>query len=289
MAYVDTSSPFSISRVTRLIRGKTSFIFGCILLCVFITIAIGGDAFAPNPPNQIDLLHRLGSPSLTYPLGTDHLGRCILSRLISGTALSLGTALATAGLILSLALPVGLVSALMGGWIDAILMRVADIFLAFPTLVFALAIIGYLGASLTSAVIGVALAWWPSLARLIRTLTLDAASKDYVLASRQCGQKPMSIVIRHIFPQILPPLLVVISLEMASLLLVLASLSFLGLGAQPPAAEWGAMLNEARPFFAERPGVVLAPGLVIILAVLSFNLVGEGIRFQLDKRKPYQW
>ncbi|GHB44395.1 nickel ABC transporter permease subunit NikC [Pseudovibrio japonicus] len=289
MAYVDTTSSLLISRGTKLIKGRTSFLLGGFFLSVFIVLAIGGEALAPNSPNQIDLLHRLSAPSLTYPLGTDHLGRCILSRLMVGTSLSLGTALATAGLILAIALPVGLLAALCKGWVDAVLMRVADIFLAFPMLVFALAIIGYLGASLTSAVVGVALAWWPSLARLVRTLTLDAASKQYVLASRQCGLKPLTIIRRHILPQILPPLLVVLSLEMAGLLLVLSSLSFLGLGAQPPAAEWGAMLNEARPFFAERPSVVLAPGLVITLAVLSFNLVGEGIRNQLDKRKPYQW
>ncbi|KZK90454.1 Nickel transport system permease protein NikC [Pseudovibrio sp. Ad46] len=289
MAYVNRAKSIPLSRATQLLRGRTTFLLGGLFLCFFITLALGGEAFAPNPPNQIDLLHRLSAPSLTYPLGTDHLGRCILSRLMAGTALSLGTALTTAGLILAIALPVGLLSALCKGWVDAVLMRIADIFLAFPMLVFALAIIGYLGASLTSAVIGVALAWWPSLARLVRTLTLEAASKEYVLASRQCGQKPLSIIGRHILPQILPPLLVVLSLEMAGLLLVLSSLSFLGLGAQPPAAEWGAMLNEARPFFAERPSVVLAPGIVIILAVLSFNLVGEGIRFQLDKRKPYRW
>lgn len=289
MAYIDTSPSLFISRATQHMKGRTTFLLGGMLLCFFVVLAVGGEALAPNPPNQIDLLHRLSAPSLTYPLGTDHLGRCILSRLMAGTALSLGTALTTAGLILAIALPVGLLSALCKGWVDSVLMRAADIFLAFPMLVFALAIIGYLGASLTSAVIGVALAWWPSLARLVRTLTLDAAAKEYVLASRQCGQKPLSIIGRHILPQILPPLLVVLSLEMAGLLLVLSSLSFLGLGAQPPAAEWGAMLNEARPFFAERPSVVLAPGIVIILAVLSFNLVGEGIRFQLDKRKPYRW
>ncbi|WP_120498619.1 ABC transporter permease [Kiloniella sp. EL199] len=271
-------------RATPLGLNTGIILIGCLLLIAFF-----GENLAPHDPNKMDLVRRLEGMSWTYPLGTDHLGRDVLSRLMSGTLLSLGSAVMTAVTILFIALPIGLISAMLGGWVNHLLMRITDIFLAFPMIIFSLVIIGFLGASLNSAIIGVALAWWPSLARLVHTLTTDALSKDFVLASRQCGIGPVKLVIRHILPQILPPLFVVMSLEMASILLVLSSLSFLGIGAQPPEAEWGAMLNEARPFFTERPGLLLAPGLLISLAVMGFNLLGEGIRHKLDNRSPFRW
>ena len=153
----------------------------------------------------------------------------------------------------------------------------------------ALAVIGFMGASLEASIIGVAAAWWPSNARLVRALVMSAGERDFVRAAYLAGASRTRVVLRHILPQILPPLAVIISLETASVLLALSSLSFLGIGAQPPTPEWGAMLNEARPFFAQAPHMLLVPGLAVMLAVLAFNLVGEGLRDLLDKREPFTW
>jgi len=237
----------------------------------------------------MDLLARLSPPSFAHPLGADHVGRDVLARLIAAVPVSLGAALSAMLAILAISLPWGLVAGLAGGRVDMVMMRLADIIMAFPTLVLALAVIGFMGASLEASIVGVAAAWWPSNARLVRALVLSASQRDFVRAARLAGATRTRLVLRHILPQVLPPLAVIVSLETASVLLALSSLSFLGIGAQPPTPEWGAMLNEARPFFTQAPHMLLVPGLAVTLAVLAFNLVGEGLRDLLDKREPFRW
>jgi ABC-type dipeptide/oligopeptide/nickel transport system permease subunit len=264
-------------------------VLGVMLLAGFGLLALL-PTFSDLPaPNEMDLRARLAAPSAAHPLGTDHLGRDVLARLAGAVPVSLGAALATMAAILAVSLPWGVVAALAGGRVDAVMMRLADIIMAFPTLVLALAIIGFMGASLEASILGVAAAWWPSNARLVRALVLSASERDFVHAARLAGASGLRVVLRHILPQVLPPLAVIISLETASVLLALSSLSFLGIGAQPPTPEWGAMLNEARPFFSQAPHMLFAPGLAVTLAVLAFNLVGEGLRTLLDTREPYQW
>jgi peptide/nickel transport system permease protein len=276
-------------RLPRRIAGRGELALGLVLLGGFALLALGGSLLPLPPPERIDLLARLAAPSGAHPLGTDHLGRDVLARLVGAVPVSLGAALATIAAILSIALPWGLTAALAGGRVDALLMRLADIVMAFPTLVLALAVIGFMGASLEASIIGVAAAWWPSNARMVRALVLSARQRDFVRAARLAGASRARVLLRHVLPQILPPLAVIVSLEMASVLLVLSSLSFLGIGAQPPTPEWGAMLNEARPHFARAPHMLLVPGLAVTLAVLAFNLAGEGLRDLLDQREPYRW
>lgn len=273
----------------RLPAGRFGLVSGVILLATFALLALSRDMFELPQPEKMDLLARLAPPSLEHPLGTDHLGRDLASRLLSAIPISLGAALKAMGAILAIALPWGLISGLAGGRVDMIMMRLADIIMAFPTLVLALAIIGFMGASLEASIVGVAAAWWPSNARLIRALVLSAKERDFVRASYLSGASRVQVITRHIFPQILPPLAMIVSLETASVLLALSSLSFLGIGAQPPTPEWGAMLNEARSFFVQAPHMLIAPGVAVVVAVLAFNLVGEGLRDLLDKREPYQW
>lgn len=264
-------------------------LIGLLLLLGFGFMGLSPFLFDLPAPDEMDLLARLSGPTAAHPLGTDHLGRDLLARLVGAVPVSLGAALAAMALILAMSLPWGVVSALAGGKVDMVMMRLADIIMAFPMLVLALAVIGFLGASLEASIIGVAAAWWPSNARLVRALVLSAAQREFVAAARLTGASRSRVVLRHILPQVLPPLAVIISLETASVLLALSSLSFLGIGAQPPTPEWGAMLNEARPFFTQAPHMLLVPGFAVTLAVLAFNLVGEGLRAWLDKREPYQW
>ncbi|MBM7068654.1 ABC transporter permease [Actibacterium sp. 188UL27-1] len=269
--------------------GRVGLVIGLGLLIMYATLWIGTGFFDLSSPEEMDLLARLAPPSAAHPLGTDHLGRDVLSRLLAAIPISLGAALATMAAILAIALPWGLLAGLTGGRVDMVMMRVADIVLAFPTLVLALAVIGFLGASLEASIIGVVVAWWPSNARLVRAMVLSAKERDFVRAAYLAGASRTRVVIRHILPQILPPLAVVVSLETASVLLALSSLSFLGIGAQPPTPEWGAMLNEARPFLVSAPHMLLAPGLAVMLAVFAFNLVGEALRDLLDQREPFIW
>ncbi|MEP3848097.1 MAG: ABC transporter permease subunit [Paracoccaceae bacterium] len=269
--------------------GRIGLILGLVLMAAFLALGLSHLVFDLPPPEQIDLLSRLSGPSSVHPLGADHLGRDVLSRLIAAVPVSLGAALVTMTVILAISLPWGIIAGLAGGRVDMVMMRLADIIMAFPTLVLALAVIGFMGASLEASIIGVAAAWWPSNARMVRALVLSASQRDFVHAAYLGGASRIRVVIRHILSQILPPLAVIISLETASVLLALSALSFLGIGVQPPTPEWGAMLNEARPFFAQAPHMLLVPGLAVTLAVLAFNLVGEGLRELLDKRQPFSW
>ncbi len=269
--------------------GRVGFVLGLVLLAGFGLLGLSPMVFDIPPPEEMNLLTRLAAPSAAHPLGTDHLGRDVLARLIGAVPVSLGAAFSTMAAILAVSLPWGVVAALAGGRVDMVMMRLADIIMAFPTLALALAVIGFMGASIEAAIIGIAAAWWPSNARLVRALVLSASQRDFVRAAHLGGASRLRTVLRHILPQVLPPLAVIISLETASVLLALSSLSFLGIGAQPPTPEWGAMLNEARPFFSQALHMLLVPGLAVTLAVLAFNLVGEGLRELLDKREPYRW
>lgn len=274
-------------RLTR--RAGAECAAGLLLLALLAGLALLGNLLNLPPPQRMDLLARLAPPGPEHLLGTDHLGRDVLARLVAAAPLSLGAAAVAMAAILAVALPWGLAAALCGGRTDAVLMRLADIVAAFPTLALALAVIGFMGASLEAAVIGVAAGWWPGVARLLRALTLSAMERPFVKAARLAGASRARTVLRHILPQIAPPLAVTISLETASVLLALSALSFLGLGAQPPTPEWGAMLNEARPYLAQAPHMLIAPGAAVTLAVLGFNLLGEGLRAMLDERRPYRW
>lgn len=273
----------------KLRAGPVGLVAGIGVLAGFAVLGLWPVLFDVTPPEKIDILARLAPPSLRHPIGTDHLGRDVLSRLMGAVPISLGAAFATMAAILAIALPWGVVAGVAGGRVDMIMMRLTDIILAFPTLVLALAVIGFMGASLEASIIGIAAAWWPSNARMVRALVLSASKRDFVRAAYLCGASRLRVVVRHIFPQILPPLAIIISLETASVLLALSSLSFLGIGAQPPTPEWGAMLNEARPFFMQAPHMLIVPGLAVMMAVLALNLIGEGLRGLLDTREPYQW
>lgn len=259
-------------------RRNLSLWLGGGLVALLLLTALAGPWLAPHDPLKINLAARLAPPSWDYPLGADPLGRCVLSRLLYGCRTSLAVGLLVSAGVMLLGLALGLAAGLSGKHGDFWLMRLVDIVLAFPSLVLTLAVIGLLGPSLPAAAVALCLSWWPVYARLVRGLVLSAKEREFVLAARLVGTRGPALVRRHILPSVMPPVMVLASLETGTMVLVLAGLSFLGLGAQPPLPEWGAMLNEARSYIYTAPHLLVAPGVAIFLTVLGFNLLGEGLR-----------
>ena len=237
-----------------------------------------------DDPTEIDLPDRLLPPSTQHFLGTDHLGRDTFSRVVHGARLTLLAAAATLALSMTVALTVGILSGYYGGWADTALMGVVDLLLAFPSLILALAVAGALGPGLLNVLLAAGAVWWVGHARIIRGVTLGARQMEYVTAARAAGAGNLRIILRHIAPNILGPIIVIASLDVGWIILGIAGLNFLGLGAQPPTPEWGAMLNDARPHLQTAPRLLLLPGTAIFIAVLGFNLLGDGLRDVLDPR-----
>ena len=237
-----------------------------------------------DDPTEINLPQRLLSPSPEHLLGTDHLGRDTFSRIVHGARMTLLAAAATLALSMTIALTVGILSGYHGGWPDTALMGVVDLLLAFPSLILALAVAGALGPGLFNVLLAAGAVWWVGHARIIRGVTLGARQMEYVTAARAAGAGGPRIILKHIAPNILGPIIVIASLDVGWIILGIAGLSFLGLGAQPPTPEWGAMLNDARPHLQTAPRLLLLPGAAIFVAVLGFNLLGDGMRDMLDPR-----
>lgn len=227
---------------------------------------------------------RLEDPSWSHPLGTDRLGRDVLTRVMYGARFSVGTALMAASLITLLGVFFGSLAGYFGGWLDAFLMRLVDVILAFPTLILALVVAGLFEASILTVILILSSVWWVGYARVIRGLVLSVREWEFVEAAHALGATHRRILVRHILPQIIPPVIVLATLEMGTLILALAGLNFLGLGVEPPTPEWGAMINDGRDHFFSAPHLILVPGVAIGLTVLGFNLLGDGLRDVLDPR-----
>lgn len=268
--------------VFRALLAHRTGVAGLIIVAGVALIAIAAPLIAPDDPTRVDALRRLAPPSADALLGTDNLGRDILSRLIWGARLSLGTAGLAAVLILTIGVGLGMIAGFYGGLLDDLLMRIVDVLLAFPALILALAIAGVLGPSIMSVMIGIVAVAWADYARVMRGQVLSARERQYVEAARAIGAGNARILARHLLPNVLPPILVLASLEMGGLILAISGLSFLGLGAQPPTPEWGAMLNDGRAFIAAAPQLMVYPGLAISIVVVGFNLLGDGLRDAFD-------
>lgn len=268
----------------RRLAGDHASWLGAGLLLLFVLAALLADWIAPHDYAAQDLASRLAGPSLAHPLGTDHLGRDVLSRLIFGARASLSVGFVAVGLAVLLGVPIGLLAGYCGGAVDLAAMWLMDLLLAFPALLLAIAVASVLGPSLTNAMLAIGLVSVPGTARLTRAAVLGVRSAAYVEAARATGAGPIRLLARHILPNILSVLIVRATLGLGTAMLAEAGLSFLGLGAQPPDPSWGGMLSDGRPYLRQSAGLATLPGLCIMMSVLAVNLLGESLRDALDPR-----
>lgn len=267
--------------VRRSLRSPIT-VAGALMLGVTVALAVAGPGVMPNDPLAVDLEVAFAPPSARFWLGTDELGRDLLTRCVYGIRLSLAAAIVVTGLAVGLGVAVGGVAGYVGGRLDTMLMRITDIFLAFPALVLALAIAAALGPSLDNAVIAVAVVWWPWYARLVRAQVLGVKTTAYIEASRAMGARPRRIVLRHMAPNCIAPVLVMASMDLGNVILATAGLSFVGLGAKPPTPELGALISQGRRYLLDYWWIPTTPGLVILFMALGMNLIGDALRDLLD-------
>jgi peptide/nickel transport system permease protein len=279
-----TSFRSLLQALRRFLRESWLNRLGLALVVLLVGLAIGGTALAPYPPTKTSLGERFHPPSAQHLMGTDNFGRDVFSRVLSGARISLQVALIVLSISVVIGFLVGALAGLAGGLVDEALMRVTDLFLAFPALIFAAAIAATLGRSLENTMVALATVYWPWYARLVRSQVLVIAKQDYITATQAIGVPRWRVLWRHLLPNVLPLILVQLSLDAGYAILSTSSLSFLGLGAQPPSPEWGAMLTTAREFVREAWWYMAFPGLALTLTVLGFNILGDGLRDFLDPR-----
>lgn len=259
-------------------------LLGLLVVCLMLFVALFGDRLAPYPPDELSMGSRLLPPSADHWFGTDQVGRDVLSRVLSGAKISLSMAAIILSISVTVGVMVGLIAGFTGGLLDELLMRLTDLFLAFPALILAIAIAATLGKGLTSTAIALTTVYWPWYARMARGQVLGLKNQEYILAVRSIGATFPRILRRHVLPNIWPVLLIQITLDVGYAILSTSSLSFLGLGAQPPAPEWGAMITDARQYMRDYSWMATFPGLALFVTVLGFNLLGDGLRDWLDPR-----
>lgn len=277
--------PRAKSRVWRKLRSHRSAMFGAVLVALFAFLALTASILPISDPTATDWGAVRQAPSAAHWLGTDELGRDQFSRMIWGARASLLAGVVSVAIALLVGVPLGMLAGYFGGWIDAVISRCTEALLSIPFLILAIALASFLGPSLTNAMIAIGIAATPVFIRLTRGHTLNVVAEDYVESANAIGLSTPVILRRYIFPNILPPVLVQSTLTVASAIIAEASLSFLGLGQQPPAPSWGAMLNTAKGFMVQAPWMALWPGIAIFLVVLGFNLLGDGLRDALDPRE----
>lgn len=268
----------------RLFRRSPLSITGFIIIAALIIMAVIGPYVAPHSPFRVDLSEKLAPPSKGHLLGADQLGRDILSRLLYGARISLRIAIIIVAIAGSIGTSIGIISGYWGGLVDNILMRITDIFMAFPRLVLAMAIAAALGPSLENVVIAIAAYEWTTYARLARSKAIAIKETDYVEAAKAAGAGRWRILFRHVLPMCMSPLIIQASISMGGIILTAAGLGFIGFGAQPPTPEWGVMITAGRNYLPGKWWVSTFPGLAILITVLGFNLLGDGVRDILDPR-----
>lgn len=267
-------------------RNKLSLL-ALIILVLLALIAILAPYIAPYPEDFADAAHMSESllpPSAQHWMGTDELGRDIFSRVLYGARVSLRAALCAVGLSLVIGIPLGAIAGSFGGWVDNVIMRITDVFLSFPPLLLAIAMVALMGSSLNNAVLAISLSWWPWYTRLVRGQAISVKERKFVQAAETIGTSRMKIIFKHIIPNCISPVIVQASMDIGGVILTVASLSFLGLGAQLPTPEWGLMISTGRRFFPDSWWYCIFPGLAIFITVLCFNLLGDAIREILDPK-----
>ena len=267
------------------LRRRRGAIVGLAVVVIFIMLAVFSPGIAPQDPIATSWTAIRQAPSAAHWFGTDDIGRDVLSRVIWGTRASLLAGVVSVSISLLLGVPIGLAAGFVGGIVDTVISRITDAFLACPFLILAIALAAFLGPSLVNAMIAIGISATPIFVRLTRAQVLNVKVEDYIEAARAVGNPPWRIAVRHVLPNVAAPLIVQTTLAIAAAIIAEASLSFLGLGQQPPAPSWGSMLNTAKNFIDNAPWMAIWPGLAIFLLVLSFNLLGDGLRDALDPRQ----
>jgi peptide/nickel transport system permease protein len=268
----------------RLVRRRVAMV-GLVLVLGFVGLALLAPWIAPHDPVATSWSAIRKAPSAAYWFGTDEIGRDVLSRVVWGTRASLLAGVVSVSIALALGVPIGLVAGFLGGAADMLISRITDAFLACPFLILAIALAAFLGPSLTNAMIAIGVSATPIFVRLTRAQVLNVKVEDYIEAARAIGNPPWRIALRHVLPNVTAPLIVQATLATAAAVIAEASLSFLGLGQQPPAPSWGSMLNTAKNYVDQAPWMAVWPGLAIFLLVLGLNLLGDGLRDALDPRE----
>jgi peptide/nickel transport system permease protein len=271
-------------RVAKRLLRRPAAVLAMALVAGFIAVALAAPYLAPYDPNATNFGAIRKAPSDLYRLGTDEVGRDLLSRLIWGARASLLAGVIPVSIAVVVSIPLGLLSGYTGGWVDGVIMRITDAMLAIPFLIVAIALAAFLGPSLTNAMIAIGIATLPIFLRLARGTVLGLKTEDYVEAARAVGGSHVRIAVRHILPNMLPPLFIQSSITIAAAIIAEASLSFLGLGQQPPAPSWGSMLNAAQRYLSQAPWMALYPGLMIFVVVMALNVLGDGLRDALDPK-----
>lgn len=283
---IDITSPriSEFQRMRRVFFGRWIVVFGLVIILIILITAIFAPWLAPHDPYQQNLDQTLLQPSHVHPLGTDSLGRDTLSRIIYGSRNSLMVGVIALGIAASIGMTMGLLAGFLGGWIDNLLMRFVDALMCFPMILLALVIATLLGNGLKNVMIALGIAMLPGYARLMCAQVLSIKENDYILAARSIGAGSLRTMLRHVLPNCLPPLIVLITMQIGAAILAEAGLSFLGVGIQPPNAAWGTMVSDGQSYLLTNPLLSAAPGIAIMLVVFSFNMIGDGLRDALDPR-----
>jgi len=271
-----------LQRIVHVLKTDKKAAFGLIVIVLFVLIAVFAPFVAPHDPYEVILAERLGNMTAKNLLGTDTYGRDVLTRIFYGARVSLLIGLVPSLIAIVIGSTLGLISGYFGGRIDFLIMRLADIVLSFPSILLAMVIMYTLGASLMNLFIALSVINWGVTARTVRAQTLSLREKEFVEAARSVGVSPWVIMFKHILPNCIPTLLVILTLDIPDAVLSESTLSFLGVGAQPPEASWGLMISENKKYLFTQPWVAMAPGVAILLLVISFNFLGDGLRDALD-------
>jgi peptide/nickel transport system permease protein len=271
--------------IVRSFRKDFLALAGLVVIIVFVLGAVFAPLLTPYPEQgrgDPNILEKFQPPSLKHPLGTDYLGRDVLARLLYGGRSSLSTGFLVVFIAVLIGTPLGAIAGYYGGWLDETLMRITDMFLAFPPLLLALAISAALGAGFVNTMIAIAITWWPWYTRLVRAQTVSLRERYFIEAARSIGVPNLTIIATHVLPNVMTPVIVQATMDLGSAILVGTALNFIGLGVQPPKADWGNMISQGRLYFLERPWFAGSAGMAIFLVALSFNFVGDALRDAAD-------
>lgn len=274
-----------MKKIGEFIKKNKAFTFFSVLALAIVLVAVFAPLISRYDPNEAALADALKAPGSEHWFGTDKMGRDIYARVIYGTRTSLSATLALVACIFVVGTVLGVIAGYFGGIVDAVIMRISDMMIAFPGMILAIAVAGIMGASIVNAVIAITIVSWTKYARLSRSLVLKIRNCDYVSAAVVTGSKTRHILLTYMLPNVIPTLIITAATDIGSMMLELAGLSFLGFGAQIPTAEWGLMLNEGRPYIQAAPWMMIFPGLAIMIVVVVFNLLGDSLRDVLDPRQ----